>query len=143
PRVQRTALVEGHFAGEALSPRFLREERLFPYEDSLGTLTLAIARPIEDETVRATELALRRAVAIAVATADDIDAALATTLEAAPPSEAATLEKTAIDDDLDDLRDLARGAPVVRALDELLRLAAEQRGTDLHIEPLGNALQVR
>ena len=81
-RVQRGELVGGRFAGEQLSPRFLKEERLFPYEDRSGMLTLAIARPIDDETVRAAEIALRRAVAVAVATADDIDAALATTLEA-------------------------------------------------------------
>jgi general secretion pathway protein E len=41
------------------------------------------------------------------------------------------------------LRDLARGAPVVRALDDLLRLAVDQRATDLHIEPFAAALQVR
>jgi general secretion pathway protein E len=52
-------------------------------------------------------------------------------------------EAAAADDNLDDLRDLARGAPVVRAIDELLRLAVEQRATDLHIEPFDNALQVR
>jgi general secretion pathway protein E len=143
-RVQRADLVGGSFAGERLSPRFLREERLFPYEDRSGALTLAIARPIEDETVRAAEIALQREVTIAVATADDIDAALATTLEKAPAKEAtATDGAAALDDNLDDLRDLARGAPVVRALDELLRLAVEQRGTDLHIEPLNNVLQVR
>ena len=32
---------------------------------------------------------------------------------------------------------------MVRALDDLLRLAVEQRATDLHIEPFGGALQVR
>jgi general secretion pathway protein E len=143
-RVQRADLVGGRFAGERLSPRFLKEERLFPYEDRSGALTLAIARPIEDETIRAAEIALQREVTIAVATADDIDAALATTLEMAPAKEPATTEAAAAtDDNLDDLRDLARGAPVVRALDELLRLAVEQRGTDLHIEPLDNVLQVR
>jgi general secretion pathway protein E len=142
-RVQRSDLVGGRFAGERLSPRFLKEERLFPYEDRDGALTLAIARPIEDETIRAAEIALQREVTIAVATADDIDAALATTLEAAPAKEPAVTDAAAIDDNLDDLRDLARGAPVVRALDELLRLAVEQRGTDLHIEPLDNVLQVR
>jgi len=31
----------------------------------------------------------------------------------------------------------------VRALDDLLRLAVDQRATDLHIEPFGNGLQVR
>jgi general secretion pathway protein E len=143
-RVERGELVGGRFAGEQLSPRFLREERLFPYEDRSGTLTLAIARPVDDETVRAAEIALRREVAVAVATADDIDAALATTLEATRPNAVAPAEPTmAAEDDLDDLRDLARGAPVVRALDDLLRLAVEQRATDLHIEPFGGALQVR
>jgi general secretion pathway protein E len=142
-RVERGELVGGRFAGEQLSPRFLREERLFPYEDRSGMLTLAVARPIDDETVRAAEVALRRVVAVAVATADDIDAALASTLEAAQPSTAAPAETTAVEDDLDDLRDLARGAPVVRALDDLLRLAVEQRATDLHIEPFGSVLHAR
>jgi len=143
-RVQHADLVGGRFAGERLSPRFLKEERIFPYEDRAGALTLAIARPIEDETIRAAEIALQREVTIAVATADDIDAALATTIETVAAKEPATTEAAAvIDDNLDDLRDLARGAPVVRALDELLRLAVEQRGTDLHIEPLDNVLQVR
>jgi general secretion pathway protein E len=104
---------------------------------------LAIARPVEDETIRAAEVALRQAVAIAVATADDIDAALATVVHAERHSEIDSPDTVIVEDDLDDLRDLARGAPVVRALDELLRLAVEQRATDLHIEPLGNVLQTR
>jgi general secretion pathway protein E len=142
-RVRRNDLVGGRFAGEKLSPRFLKEERLFPYEHPSGTLTLAISRPIEDETIRAAEVALRQSVAISVATADDIDAALATVVEAERQSPDAAAETAVAEDDLDDLRDLARGAPVVRALDELLRLAVEQRATDLHIEPLGNVLQTR
>jgi len=143
PRVQRGDLVGGRFVGERLSSRFLKDERLFPYEARSGELTLAIAHPIEDETIRAAEIALQREVAIAVATAEDIDAALATTLETIPAKEAPAAETAAVDDNLDDLRDLARGAPVVRALDELLRVAVERRGTDLHIEPLDNVLQVR
>jgi general secretion pathway protein E len=142
-RVQRAELIGGVFAGAQLSARFLREGRLFPYEDSTGTLTLAIARPIDDETVRTAEIALRRPVTIAVATADDIEAALTTTLETERPSAIVPAEAAAADDNLDDLRDLARGAPVVRAVDDLLRFAVEQRATDLHIEPFGDALQVR
>jgi general secretion pathway protein E len=142
-RVQRSDLLEHRFAGAKLSPQFLREERLFPYEHPSGSVMLAIARPIEDDTIRATEIALRGPVAIVVATADDIEAALATVFESEQTSVAAATEVIASQDDLDDLRDLARGAPVVRALDELLRLAVEQRATDLHIEPLASILQVR
>jgi len=142
-RVARRDLLAHRFAGAQLSLRFLREEGLFPFELSPGTVTLAIARPTEDETIRAAEVALQRPVTIAVATADDIEAALATTFETEQASVAAPAEVAATQDDLDDLRDLARGAPVVRALDELLRLAVEQRATDLHIEPFESTLLVR
>jgi general secretion pathway protein E len=142
-RVERRDLVAARFGGTQLSPRFLKEEHLFPYEHPSGRLMLAIARPVEDETIRAAEVALRQSVAIVVATADDIDAALAMILEAERQATPAPTETATAEDDLDDLRDLARGAPVVRALDELLRLAVEQRATDLHIEPLGNVLQTR
>ncbi|MDR3101447.1 MAG: GspE/PulE family protein, partial [Paraburkholderia sp.] len=102
-----------------------------------------IARPTEDDTIRAAEVALRQAVTIAVATVEDIEAALATVFEAEQANVAAAADVATTADDLDDLRDLARGAPVVRALDELLRLAVEQRATDLHIEPFDSSLLVR
>jgi general secretion pathway protein E len=142
-RVQRRDLLAHRFAGAQLSLRFLREEGLFPFERSPGAVTLAIARPTEDDTIRAAEVALQHPVTIAVATADDIEAALATIFETEQASVAAPAEVATSQDDLDDLRDLARGAPVVRALDELLRLAVEQRATDLHIEPFDTALLVR
>ncbi len=142
-RVLRRDLLAHRFAGAQLSLRFLREEGLFPFERSPGAVTLAIARPTEDETIRAAEVALQQPVTIAVATADDIEAALATIFETEQAGVAAPVEVATTQDDLDDLRDLARGAPVVRALDELLRLAVEQRATDLHIEPFESTLLVR
>jgi general secretion pathway protein E len=146
-RVQRSDLLGQRFAGAELSPRFLKEEGLFPYKHSSGTVTLAIARPVDDDTIRAAEIALQQPVAIAVATVEDIEAALAKIFDVEQTSIAAAAEvagsQAGSQDDLDDLRDLARGAPVVRALDELLRLAVEQRATDVHIEPLAGTLQVR
>ncbi len=142
-RVLRRDLLAHRFAGAQLSLRFLREEGLFPFERSPGAVTLAIARPTEDETIRAAEVALQQPVTIAVATADDIEAALATIFETEQAGVAAPEEVATSQDELDDLRDLARGAPVVRALDELLRLAVEQRATDLHIEPFESTLLVR
>ena len=142
-RAERTDLVGARFAGQQLSRRFLKEHRLFPFENRSGALVVAVATPTEDDTIRAVEVALRRSVTLEVATADDIDAAFSTTIDAATSKEAAPAEAATTDDNLDDLRDLARGAPVVRAIDELLRLAVEQRATDLHIEPFDNMLQVR
>jgi general secretion pathway protein E len=142
-RVGREDLVQGRFAGSGMSTRFLREGRLFPYENPKGTLKLAVAVPIDEETLRAVELALRQPVALTVAVVDDLDAALIAKLEAEQPKLEPQAATTSGEDDLDNLRDLARGAPVVRALDDLLRLAVDQRATDLHIEPDGGTLQVR
>jgi len=142
-RATRADLSGERFAGSDLSRRFLIESRLFPYKDAAGRSLLAIASPIDGETLRAVEVALGRKVALAVATADDLEAALATTQEASAQQEEAAETLAANSDNLDDLRDLARGAPVVRALDDLLRTAVEQRATDLHIEPSAGALQVR
>jgi general secretion pathway protein E len=142
-RAQRTDLVGGRFAGAELSARFLKSGRLFPYEDRSGALNLAIAAPVDDETIIAAEVALKRAVTITVATVDDIEAALGSTLEADSFDPTGQVGPEASETDLDALRDLAHGAPVVRALDELLRLAVEQRATDMHIEPFGTVLHVR
>jgi general secretion pathway protein E len=143
-RVQRSDLLAYGFAGTQLSQRFLKEEQLFPYKHPSGMVTLAIARPVEDDVIGAAEVALRQRLSIVVATADDIDAALAAIFGVEQTSVTIAAEAAAAaGDDLDDLRDLARGAPVVRALDELLRLAIEQRASDLHIEPFGNTLQAR
>lgn len=143
PRLLRSDLARGTFAGKDMSVQFLRERRLFPFEDPSGRLTVAIAAPTEAETIRAVELALLRPVTLAAATSDDIEAVLATALDTERPNVAAAPDVTIADDNLDDLRDLARGAPVVRAVDEMLRTAVEQRATDLHIEPFADGLQIR
>ena len=144
-RVDKAELAARRFAGADLSPRFLKEGRFFPYADEQGALTLAIAAPLDRETIRAIEIALGQ-FAIAVATGEDIDFALTATQDAAAtPSSTAEFSEpsSASSDELDDLRDLARGAPIVRALDDLLRLAVDQRATDLHIEPFEGVLQIR
>jgi len=146
-RVQRAELVANRFAGADLSLRFLQEGHFFPYRDTQGALMLAIAAPVDKETVRAVEVALGKNVALAVATSEDLEAALSVTQNASAaisaPERVETNTAATSSDDLDELRDLARGAPVVRALDDLLRLAVDQRATDLHIEPFAGALQVR
>ena len=47
------------------------------------------------------------------------------------------------DDDIESLRDLASGAPVVRAVNDLLEKAVELRASDIHIEPFQTGLVVR
>ena len=47
------------------------------------------------------------------------------------------------EDDIESLRDLASGAPVVRAVNDLLEKALELRATDIHVEPFRTGLSLR
>ena len=48
-----------------------------------------------------------------------------------------------LNDDIDSLRDLASGAPVMRAVNDLIEKAVELRATDIHIEPFRTGLIIR
>ena len=52
-------------------------------------------------------------------------------------------ETASAEESIDSLRDLASGAPVVRAVNDLLEKAVELRASDIHIEPFRNGLTVR
>ena len=81
---------------------------------------------------------------IAIASFEDIATVLAARLDdkaSAPDADSAALAR--VDDDIDRLRDLASGAPVVRAVNDLFERAMELRATDIHIEPFESGLVVR
>jgi general secretion pathway protein E len=127
------------------SRRFLREMSVFPFRADDGNFnSLAIADPTDLAAIRATELVLRTPVALCVASFEDIATALSERLgdEAATPIDGGTTQPE-VNDDIENLRDLASGAPVVRAVSELLEQAAEARATDIHIEPHRGGITVR
>jgi general secretion pathway protein E len=148
-RLQRSELPQ-LLAGEALvkqfSSRFLREMTVFPYRSGDGRLRLAVADPSDSACARAAQIVLGAPVAIEVASFEDIATALTKRMgeeeEAALPGIGdAALARA--DDDIDSLRDLASGAPVVRAVNDLLEKAVELRASDIHIEPFRTGLVVR
>jgi general secretion pathway protein E len=124
--------------------RFLRETVIFPCRISGddGPITLAVADPTDITTLKAVELVLKAPVALVIASFEDISTALSERIgedPTAPAVEAAPRR----DDDVENLRDLASGAPVVRAVNDLLEQAMELRATDIHIEPLRSGLTIR
>jgi len=129
---------------ERFSQRFLREMTVFPYRSADESVVLAVADPADDAAKRAAEIVLGTDVAIQVASFEDITVALNQRLRA-EDIEADGGDKSfqPREDDIESLRDLASGAPVVRAVNDLLEKAVELRASDIHIEPLHTGLVVR
>ena len=137
-------MAASHLAAR-FSRRFLREMSIFPFKEEGGVNTLAVADPTDRAGVRAAELVLRGPVLLRVASFEDIATVLSARLgDASAPTEIEdSTPPPKISDDIENLRDLASGAPVVRAVNELLEQAAETRATDIHIEPHRGGLTVR
>ena len=129
---------------EAFSQRFLREMTVFPYQTADGEAALAVADPTDKAAQRAAEIVLRRHITIKVASVEDLGVVLDRRLgdDVAEPSDAGG-EHLPREDDIESLRDLASGAPVVRAVNDLLEKAVELRASDIHIEPWESTLVVR
>src|SRR3954453_18320817 len=145
PRVALPQLIGAPALTGKFSRRFLRETLVFPYSAEDGRPRLVLADPTDAAAVRAAEIVLGAALALESAPYEDIATVLTKRLgeddERAPDAEEAATARA--DDDIESLRDLASGAPVVRAVNDLLERAMELRATDIHIEPFRTGLTVR
>ncbi|WP_249159817.1 GspE/PulE family protein [Bradyrhizobium tropiciagri] len=130
---------------DGFSRRFLRESTIFPFRAPNGGYRIAVADPSDTAAIRAAEIVFGEPVELAVASFEDITTVLDQRMEAddAAADASARAASQQSDDDIESLRDLASGAPVVRALNDLLERAVELRASDIHIEPFRTGLVVR
>ncbi len=121
---------------DGFSRRFLRESTIFPFRAGNGHYRIAVADPSDTAAIRAAEIVFGSTVEVAVASFEDITTVLDQRIEdEASADDNATPGQQQSDDDIESLRDLASGAPVVRAFNDLLERAVELRASDIHIEP--------
>ena len=144
PRVGLPDLLAAPALVKHFSARFLREMTVFPYQSADGLIMLAVADPDDSAAVRAAAIVLGDEVNINIASFEDIETILNQRLvdeDVSSPDGGETAN--AYQDDIENLRDLASGAPVVRAVNDMLERAVELRASDIHIEPFRTGLVVR
>ncbi|WP_354035107.1 ATPase, T2SS/T4P/T4SS family [Bradyrhizobium sp. S3.2.6] len=129
---------------EGFSRRFLRESTIFPFAAPDGGFRLAVADPSDTAAIRAAEIVFGTPVDVVVASYEDITTVLDQRTDADDANaDQSTGRAGQSDDDIESLRDLASGAPVVRALNDLLERAVDLRASDIHVEPFRAGLVVR
>jgi general secretion pathway protein E len=144
-RLNLQDLMNATGAVEHFSARFLRESSVFPFRAGQGRFGLAVSDPTDAAAIRSVEIVCGGAVEVAVASFDDISTVLERQLDERSASALDVNEPKhrSSDDDIESLRDLASGAPVVRAVNDLLERAMELRASDIHIEPFRTGLVIR
>jgi general secretion pathway protein E len=150
PLVDASGYPEFPILEERVSARFLREARALPVREDESELALAMADPTDAYTIGAFEMVTGRAVRPMVAIPTELDAALERLYGAGKSAVGQLLgdvetrpDELTFDADVQQLKDLASEAPVIRLVSLLITNALEMRASDIHIEPFENRLIVR
>ncbi len=129
---------------EALSPRFLRQFRCLPLSREDHTVTLAMADPLDVETIAqvrlCTGLKVNSVLAAEQEILDAIDRYYGDSARAEHEMEGDAAEMS---EDLEHLRDMASEAPVIRLVNAIIAQAVEKRASDIHFEPFEKDFRVR
>jgi general secretion pathway protein E len=129
---------------ERLSHRFLRQSRAYPMALVESTLTIAMADPMDFETIAAIRAFTGFQLSIALAAEQEVlDAIEKYYGETERESLGAIGEDGEASADLEHLRDMASEAPVIRLVNAMIADAVEKRASDIHIEPFEKEFRIR
>jgi len=151
PRVDPAELQEVPMEAATLPSGFLRQALLYPYRVDDGTVFIAMADPLDSDNIRAIEQLTGRKVEVRLASEAAILKALDVWLGAEQPEEGREASDSdeppqvaeAEAADVEQLRDLASEAPVIRWVNQLIARALERRSSDIHFEPFERQFRVR
>jgi general secretion pathway protein E len=149
PLAQRSDFPEVPILADRLPPRFLKDSRLLPLAETEDGVVLAMADPGDGFALRAVEMALGTPVSPVVAAEEDLAEVFARWYE----SGRSDLERitdgieadvdTIGDPDVEQLKDLAQEAPVIRLVNQIIADAMRLQASDIHLESYREDLKLR
>lgn len=132
---------------DGLSAGFLRNVSAVPLGLEDGAVMLAVSDPLNPYAANAVGLALEREVRVVVGSSADIESAIGRQYGRSSSADTEVIDALGSADDsaadIEQLKDLAAEAPVIRDVSLLMSRALKQRASDIHIEPFEDALKVR
>ena len=149
PVVPLTAYPELPILEERVSIRFIKESRALPLLEDEAQLVLAMVEPTDEYVLNAFRLVTGRNVVAQLAVPSELDAAFERLYGTGKTSmdqivgEAQTRDDDVGNEDLQQLKELASEAPIIRLVSLIISHALQARASDIHIEPFENRLIVR
>jgi general secretion pathway protein E len=128
---------------EKLLPRFLRQFRCLPVNIQGSTLTLAMADPLDYETLSAVAIFTGLRVDPVLAPEQEIIDAIERFYGQQDKGSDFETDSAQATEDLEHLRDMASEAPVIRMVNSMIAQAVEKRASDIHIEPFEKEFRIR
>ncbi len=144
PLVLADAFADAPPLVEGVTAEFFRAHRILPIELRDDVLHVVMATPQDDFARRALHLASGLQIKACIGLESEIDAALSKAFDVVEV-EGAERESSAAEssDFVENLRDLASEAPVIRLVNVLVSRVTDLRASDIHLEPFDDGLHVR
>ncbi|MDP2827038.1 MAG: type II secretion system ATPase GspE [Sulfuricellaceae bacterium] len=147
--VETKAYPELPILEEKVAVRFLKESRALPLHEDADQLFLAMENPLDEFVVQAFHLLTGREIVCRLAVPSELDAAFERLYGSGKSSmgqlvgEVETREEDEGSEDLQQLKELASEAPIIRIVGLIISHALSARASDIHVEPFENRLIVR
>ena len=148
PLIKAKAFPTEPLLADQLSYRFLKEHHLLPLDLQDDCLRVVLAHPDNQFAIDALETVTGYQILPLIGIATEIETAIEQLYgEAVEPNELAS--ESELDQglgaqaDIEQLKDMASEAPVIRLVNNLIRQAAELGASDIHVEPFETCLKVR
>ncbi len=130
-----------------LSYRFLKEYQLVPLRQEQNTLVVAIANPQHEFAVKAMTMVCHQPLRLQVGIRSEIAAAIEK-LYGAGQSQMGDIMSSVdqpedTEENIEQLKDMASEAPVIRLVNLIIQKAVELRASDIHVEPFESRLNIR
>jgi general secretion pathway protein E len=130
-----------------ISPRYMKAVYAIPVDESDDEIRLAMADPRASHVIRAISVASDKTIIPCLGLQSDIDRAI----DRCYGDGRSEMGKLSNDDengdgpelDVEQLRDMASEAPVIRVVNHMIQQAVDLRASDIHIEPFSDRLIVR
>ncbi|MGH8474360.1 MAG: type II secretion system ATPase GspE [Methylococcales bacterium] len=133
---------------DEVSFKFLREYHVVGVRKEKHGIVIAMADPFDDYVIEALSLASDEKILKSVGVPSEIDQVLERQFGSGKSLMGQIGSNLGIDGDIDEydiqqLKDLASEAPVIRMVNLIMHNAVESRASDIHIEPFDQHLKVR
>jgi general secretion pathway protein E len=141
--VERDEFPEQLLYGKKISARFLQANTALVFDEDEDRMSLVMADPQDQYVLKALRLFSGKNVVPHIGIPSDIEAGLAQLFENANKTAADGERTERYLDDVEQLKELAGEAPVIRLVNQLIQNAAGAGASDIHIEPFEDQLKVR
>ena len=144
--VTKNEFTEASPANCKISAQFLKQNNILILDENDVEVTLVMTNPQDSYLRHSVRLCTDKDVVCCLGIPSEIEAEierfdqLAPDSGESPPNAAGTTEFL---DDVEQLKELASEAPIIKLVSQIIRNAAEAGASDIHIEPFENQLKIR